>query len=121
MSRREKILRINNDTETLNFIIRFPKGKTITSIDDVIFLVKEYDSDPLDEALLVKYLSGGAITLHNKDIAMVHFQLNDYLGMKIDVLYRAALFCKWIGSSDFDENVEHLFDFQLEQNFHNDN
>lgn len=121
MSRREKILRINNDTEPLGFVIRFPKGKTITSIDDIIFLVKEYDSDPLDQALVEKYLSTGEITVANKDLAFVQFSVADYDTMEVDVLYRAGLFCKWIGSSDFDENVEHVFDFQLEQDFHNNN
>lgn len=121
MSSREKILRIYNDTDTLNFVVRFPKGKSINTIDDVIFLVKQNDSDPMSLVLIEKYLSQGQITLHNKDIVRVYLTLEDYDGLKVDVLYRAALFCKWQNASDFDENVEHLFDFQLEQNFHNDN
>lgn len=121
MSRREKILRVRNDLDTLNFVIRFPKGKVITDIDDVVFIVKEKDSTPYDQALVLKFLSGGKVTVHHQDIAKVHWELQDYSLLKVDVLYRAALFCKWQGASDFDENVEHLFDFQLTQNFHNDN
>ena len=119
---KNKILRINRDVSDLNFIIRFPKGKTIADIEDVIFLVKLTDSTPLSSALISKTLSASEITLVNKDIAKVtEWTLADYDGLEIDCLYEAALFCKWSGDSDFDENVEQLFDFQLEQNFHNNN
>jgi hypothetical protein len=116
---KHKILRIYRDESNLNFVIRFPKGKTITDIEDVIFLVKELDADPLDENLIEKLLSDSQITLADLDVAQVNFEVEDYEGMTINKLYRAALFCKWQGDSDFDENVERLFDFQLEQNFHN--
>jgi hypothetical protein len=116
-----KIERVYRDESNLNFVIKFPKGKTITDISDIIFLVKELDADPLASNLLDKFLSESDITLYGKDIAIVKFSVTDYDNMVIDKLYRAALFCKWIGSSDFDENVERLFDFQLKQNFHNNN
>ena len=119
---KNKILRINRDVSDLNFIIRFPKDKTISDIEDVIFLVKLIDSTPLENALISKTLSNSEITLLNKDIVKVStWTIQDYDLLEIDYLYEAALFCKWTGDSDFDENVEQLFDFQLEQNFHNNN
>lgn len=119
---KNNILRINRDVSDLNFIIRFPKGKTISDIQDVIFLVKLKDSTPLEEALISKTLSDSEITLANKDIVtVVSWSTSDYDDLEIDFLYEAALFCKWTGDSDFDENVEQTFDFQLEQNFHNNN
>ena len=118
---KQKIIRIHRDESNLNFVIRFPKLKIITDIDDVVFLVKELDADPLDDNLIEKYLSNTEITLTDKDVAIVSFTTADYDNIEIDKLYRAALFCKWQGNNDFDENVEYLFDFQTKQNFHNDN
>jgi hypothetical protein len=119
---KNKILRINRDTTDLNFIIRFPNDKTIADIEDVIFLVKKDDDSPLDEALISKTLSNSEITLLNKDIVKVtSWDVSDYDDLEVDYLYQAALFCKWAGDSDFDENVERLFDFQITQNFHNNN
>ncbi len=119
---KSKILRINNDVSDLNFVIRFPEGKTISDIEDIIFLVKAEDDTPLIDALISKTLSNSEIELSNQDIAKVTtWVTTDYDDLEIDVLYVAALFCKWTGDSDFDENVEQLFDFQLEQNFHNNN
>jgi hypothetical protein len=115
-----KIIRIYRDESDLNFVLRFPKGKTITDIEDVIFLVKELDADPLDQNLIEKLLSDSKITLTDLDVAQVSFEVEDYENITIDKLYRAALFCKWQGNTDFDENVERLFDFQAVQNFHND-
>ena len=117
---KNKILRINRDTSDLNFIVRFPTGKTIADIEDVIFLVKKEDDSPLDEALISKTFSNSEIVLLNKDIVkVVGWSVSDYDNLEIGALYQAALFCKWSGDADFDENVEYLFDFQLEQNFHN--
>ena len=119
---KNKILRINRDVSDLNFIIRFPKDKTISDIEDVIFLVKILDSDPLSSALISKTMSASEITLSNQDVIKVTtWVLADYDNLVVDCLYEAALFVKWTGDSDFDENVERLFDFQLEQNFHNNN
>ena len=118
---KNKILRINRDESDLKFVIYFPKGKSISDIEDVVFLVKEKDSDPLADALILKLMNSGDITLINKDLVIVKFATSDYNNLEIDVLYEAALFCKWTGNNDFDENVERLFDFQLEQNFHNNN
>ena len=116
-----KISRIYRDESNLNFVIQFPKGKTLTDIEDAIFLIKEIDATPLAEALVTKLLSNSQIELANKDIAKVKFVVADYNNLQIGVLYRAAFFCKWTGNSDFDENVERLFDFELIQNFHNNN
>ena len=88
---------------------------------DIVFLVKELDADPLADNLLDKFLSLGEITVTDKDVAIVAFNVSDYDNIVIDRLYRASLFCKWQGSTDFDENVERLFDFQARQNFHNNN
>jgi hypothetical protein len=119
---KNKILRINRDTSDLNFVIRFPDDKTIEDIEDVIFLIKNEDDTPLDEALLSKTLLAGEITLYNLDVAKVTtWSVSDYDPFEIGVLYQAALFCKWKDDPDFDENVESLFDFQLVQNFHNNN
>lgn len=116
-----KIIRTYNDQNDLGFTIEFPEGKSISDIEDVIFLVKEKDSDPLAEALITKLYSNSEITLHNLDVAKVKFSLSDYDNIEIGNLYEAALFCKWTGDPDFDEYVERLFDFQCVQNFHNNN
>lgn len=118
---KNKILRINRDESPLKINIYFPKGKTIDDIADVVFLVKTKDSDPLDQSLIKKLLSEGDISLLNQSLVHVAFETADYNGLTVDALYEAALFCKWTGNNDFDENVERLFDFQIEQNFHNDN
>jgi len=118
---KNKIIRIFRDESTLNFTIRFPKGKTYSDIEDVIFMVKETDDTPLASALITKLFSNSDITLIAPSSALVKFNTADYDNLEIDTLYRAALFCKWTGNNDFDENVERLFDFQIEQNFHNNN
>ena len=116
-----KIYRINRDESDLNFVIRFPKGKTIADIIDVVFLVKDIDSTSLTEAHIHKLYSNSEITLTAPDIARVKFSVGDYNTLVIDQLYEAALFCKWDGDLDFDENVERLYDFEVEQNFHINN
>lgn len=116
-----KIIRINRDESDLTFVIKFPKGKSISDVEDVVFLVKEQDSSPLINALIAKFKSQGKITLSAPDIAVVKLEVSDYDNLTIDALYSAALFCKWTGNTDFDENVERLFDFQITQNFHNNN
>jgi len=116
---KNKISRINRDESLLNFVVRFPKGKTFTDINDVVFLVKDIDSDPLAEAYIHKLFSNSEIAITSPDIIQVKFNVSDYDLLEIDVLYEAALFCKWEDDLDFDENIEQLFDFQVEQNFHN--
>lgn len=116
-----KITRTHRDESDLSFIIRFPKGKTIRDIQDVKFLVKENDYSPLVNSLIVKTLSSSQIRLVNPDIAIVNMEVSDYNNITIGALYRACLFCKWIGDIDFDENVERFFDFQTIQNFDNNN
>lgn len=118
---RQKILRIHRDESDICFVIRFPKGKTISDIEDVKFLVKKIDSSPLGEALISKTLQTGYIYLTGLDVARVKMNVDDYDNIEIDQLYRASLFCKWIGNTDFDENVKYLFDFQTKQNFDNNN
>lgn len=114
-----KITRTYNDQNDLGFTIEFPEGKTIADVEDVIFLVKTLDSDPLADALVSKQMSNSQITLTNLDNALVKWTLADYVNLEIGVLYEAALFCKWTGEPDFDEYVERIFDFQCKQNFHN--
>lgn len=116
-----KIIRINRDESDLTFLITFPKGKTITDIQDVIFLIKNATNTPLVDALVIKLKSSSEIDLIAPNIAVVNFTTSDYDSLEIDVLYTAALFCKWNGNNDFDENIERLFDFQVIQNFHNNN
>ena len=116
-----KINRVNKDTSLEHFVIEFPQGKNINSIQDAIFMVKEYDGNPLTETLLSKTIVGGDISIIDIDIAQVSFDLSDYDNLEIGVLYRAAFFVKWSGEADYDENVERIFDFQIVQNFHNDN
>jgi len=118
---REKILRVHRDESDICFVIRFPKGKSINDIEDVKFIVKEYDSDPLASSIITKTLGTGTIVLSGRDIALVDMQVEDYDNIVIGELYRASLFCKWTGNTDFDENVKSLFDFQTKQNFDNDN
>ena len=114
-----KIYRTYNSENDENFVIEFPENKTIADVQDVIFLVKVKGSDALTSALVSKTLNAGDITLHDLDIAKVQWAESDYTNLEIDTLYEAALFCKWVGDSDYDEYVERLFDFQLKQNFHN--
>jgi len=116
-----KIERVHRDESNLNFVIRFPKGRTMADIKDVKFLVKRNDSSLLTDALIVKTLLSGEITLSGLDKAKVVFLVSDYDNIEIDHLYRAALFCKWQESVDFDENVANVFDFQTIQNFDNNN
>lgn len=116
-----KIEAIHRDESDLCFVIRFPKGKTINDIADVKFLVKENDGDPLAEALITKTMAAGEIVLSGLDVAKVQRTVDDYDNIIIDELYRAALFCRWKGNTDFDENVKYLFDFQTRQNFDNNN
>jgi hypothetical protein len=116
-----KIIRVNKDTSLEYFVIEFPEGKNLNTIQDAIFVVKEKDSDDLGDALISKTIVGGGITIKDIDLAEVSFTLEDYDNLEIDVLYRAAFFVKWVGQADYDENVERLFDFQVIQNFHNDN
>jgi spore coat protein CotH len=118
---KNKIKRIDRDTSKLNFVIRFPKGKTYTDIQDIIFLVKETDATALENALITKLMSNSEIELVAPESALVSFTTNDYDPLEIATLYRAALFCKWNDTDDFDENVERLFDFEITQNFHNNN
>lgn len=116
-----KIFRINRDESKLKFVIKFPKGKTISDVEDVVFLVKTNDDTALASALITKLKSTSKIELVNPDIALVSFDVNDYNNLTVGTLYKAALFCKWTGNTDFDENVERIFDFQVTQNFHNNN
>lgn len=116
-----KIIRINRDESELKFAIKFPKGKTISDVEDVIFLVKAKEETPLVSALILKLKSTSKIELVSPNMAVVLFETADYNNLEVGVLYKAALFCKWTGKNDFDENVEQLFDFQLIQNFHNNN
>lgn len=118
---KNKIYRVNRDESLLNFVIRFPKGKTFADIVDVVFLIKTKNSDPLVASLVLKLYNSSEIIITSPDIVQVKFATSDYDSLDIDVLYEAALFCKWDGNNDFDENVERLFDFQVTQNFHNDN
>lgn len=121
MNNKFKITRVHRDESDLNFIIRFPKGKTINNIEDVKFLVKENDYSHLSNSLIDKTLSAGQIRLVSPNVALVNMNVSDYDNITIGALYRASLFCKWVGDIDFDENVERLFDFQTEQNFDNNN
>lgn len=116
---KQKIILVHRDESPINFVIRFPRGKTIDDIQDVIFLVKSTDASPLATSIIEKLYSNNQITLAEKDIANVFLTVNDYQNIEVGKLYRAALFCKWIGNVDFDENVEYLFDFQTKQSFHN--
>lgn len=118
---KSKIERVNRDESNLCFVIRFPKGKKISDIQDVQFLVKENDFSPLANALIKKTLVLGEIILSGLDTAIVSINVNDYDNISIGNLYRASLFCKWSDNIDFDENVENLFDFQTIQNFDNNN
>lgn len=119
MKKSYKIYRTYDSENEETFIIEFPEGKTIADIEDAIFLVKEQEGTLLSDAKVTKTLIGGDITLHNLDVAKVKWLKSDYVNLEIDVLYKAAFFCKWAGDADYDENVERIFDFQLKQNFHN--
>jgi len=116
-----KIIRVHRDESDICFVIRFPKGKTILDIQDIKFLVKEKDDTALPSAIITKTKSGGDITLSGKDVAKVKMNVSNYNNIVIGNLYRSALFVKWTGNTDFDENVKYLFDFQTKQNFDNDN
>lgn len=116
-----KIVRVNKDTGLEYFVIEFPQGRSINSIADAIFVVKENDSTPLVDALVSKTILSGDINMKDVDVAEVSFDLSDYDNLEIGVLYRAAFYLKWIGDADYDEKVERIFDFQIKQNFHNDN
>lgn len=116
-----KIERIHRDESDICFVIRFPKGKNIGDVQDLKFIVKKDDNTPLANALITKTKAAGEITLSGLDIAKVQMTVNDYDNIIIDNLYRAGLFCKWTGNTDFDENVKYLFDFQTVQNFDNNN
>ena len=116
-----KITRVKNDLSNLDFVLKFPGTKTIDDIVDAIFIVKEEDDTPLAEAIISKTLQAAEITKEADDILHVSFLVTDYDDLIIEKLYKAALFVKWNGEADFDENVESIFDFEIEQNFHNNN
>jgi hypothetical protein len=116
-----KINRVHRDESNLYFVIRFPEGKTIDDIEDVKFLVKEKEETLLADSLISKSQLDNEIALSGLDVAMVTIDVDDYDDIVIGNLYKASLFCKWIGDTDFDENVEYLFDFQTKQNFDNNN
>ena len=116
-----KIDRKNRDVSSLNFKIIFPKGRGIGDIEDVKFIVKLTEDTPLANALITKTLLGSTISLLNQNSAVVSFVTSDYDNLSLGIIYKAGLFCKWTDQSDFDENVESLFDFEIKQNFDNNN
>ncbi len=120
-----KIDRIYNDEADLTFKVKLAKGKTLASILDIVFIIKEKDDTAYLSKILEKTLLGGDISTSLNStsdtfiFAVVSFAVADYTSLVIGNTYRAGLFCKWIGDTDFDENVEQIFDFQVIQDFHN--
>lgn len=114
-----KIERTFEDVNPLSFKLTFPEGKSLSDVNDVIFIVKPKDDSPYSEVLIEKTLLGGDISTSGTRYFIVAFETADYTNLVIGNSYRAALFCKWDGETDFDESVEQIFDFEIIQNFHN--
>ena len=116
-----KINKIYNDESPLVFrITKFPTGKSFATMQDIVFVVKKLDSDAYTERLVSKKLSDGEISTSGTRDVFVTFPISAYAGLEIGVTYRAGLFCKWTGDSDYDENVEQLYDLEITQDFHNE-
>jgi hypothetical protein len=114
-----KIDRRYKDETDLVFSVKFPQGKTIANVEDAIFIIKRTDEAVYGAKLFEKTIIGGGITILNPNLFNVRFIIADYTTMTIGESYRASLFCKWTGDSDYDENVEQIYDFEIIQDFHN--
>lgn len=116
-----KITRIYNDESDLVFKIKsFPTGKSLAGTDDIIFVIKENDNDAYSAKIIEKTKTGGQISTIGTRFIHVNFDVADYSGLTIGQSYRASCFCKWTGDTDYDENVEQIYDLEIIQDFHNE-
>ena len=116
-----KINRIFNDESLLTFkITAFPEGQSFDSVADIVFAVKKLDDDDYADKLVEKKFTAAQITKVGTNVVTVKIETTDYENLVIGETYRAALFFKWIKDTDFDENVEQLYDLEIIQDFHNE-
>lgn len=114
-----KIKRTYGDLNPMNFKVTYPSGKTLADVADAIFLVKPTNESPWADRLIEKTIVGGGISTSGTRMFIVQLESSDYDDLVIGQTYRAALFLRFNGDSDYNESVEQIFDFDVVQNFHN--
>jgi len=103
----------------LHFKVDLTKyGKTGADIADIIFSVKEKETDP-DDAYLYKSLSSSSISFTGTTILDVYVEWanTEYTNFVIGTRYKAGLFLKFVGDPEADENVSDIFALVIIQDF----
>ena len=93
-------------------------GKTASDIVEMTFSVKDKLTDP-DDSLFLKKLTLSEISISGTNIVSVAVQwpYNEYAQFNIGQIYKAGLFATFTGDPVADENVNVIWDLEIDQDF----
>ena len=115
----QTIRRIYESFNDLHFEVDLTDyGKDNTDVAEIIFSVKENETDA-DDAIFEKKETTGGISFTGTTVldVLVTWLNNEYGNFTIGRKYKAGLFIQFTGDPNADENVDQIFELVIEQDF----